>query len=63
MFLTFKGFYTSRLKKKPRVNGVEQLTLDCVCRQCRVLSLTDWTVVGQRAVQPKCLCFCIFKFS
>ena len=46
--MTFKRFYTSELtgasvtrKKKPRVNGVEQLTEDCVCHQCRVLSLMD----------------------
>ena len=28
-------------KKERRVNGVEQLTVDCVCHQCRVLSLMD----------------------
>ena len=41
--MTFKHFQGDQgvRKKERRVNGGEQLTEDCVCRQCRVLSLTD----------------------
>ena len=55
--MTFKSFYTSGLtgawvtrKKERRVNGVEQLTVDCVSSVSCFITNGLWAVVGRRAV-------------
>ena len=53
-------------KKKPRIIGMEQLTEDCVCLRCHVLSLKDCGLLSDNllrvceldsSLQLKCLCF------
>ena len=59
-------------KRQPRVNGVEQPTVDSMCRQCCVLSLTDCQLLSDNVLrvcelsspsQSKCLCFIGLKAS